>query len=162
MGIFDIFISNNVKSSRKNKLFLETRKEIVEKFQKKYQIALGIAIIAWLMHQNLKLSRTSPCCAASWGFKAFALYLCFTLRPAIFNSASRRGALAQGVWGHSVFILFAKLRFYFHICKKFRGSLWKCLEGLLDEVNFYVIFESVRRRLQWLRLQKLQFSAEGV
>ena len=46
--------------------------------------------------------------------KAFALYLCFTLRPAIFNSATRRWPLVQGVWGllekleFLVFILFSK------------------------------------------------------
>jgi hypothetical protein len=39
------------------------------------------------------------------------------------------------------------------------GNVWKVC---FDEVNFYVIFGSGRRRLQWLRLQKLQFSVEGV
>ena len=34
------------------------------------------------------------------------------------------------------------------------GNVWKVC---FDEVNFYVIFGSGRRRLQWLRLQKLQF-----
>ena len=59
--------------------------------------------------------------------KAFALYLCFTLRPAIFNSATRRWPLVQGVWGllekleFLIFILFSKSSAWFRLVPSISG-----------------------------------------
>ena len=70
--------------------------------------------------------------------KAFALYLylyfCFTLRPAIFNSAMRRLPLVQGVWNILVSSL---VRWQARVIYK---SATKDVEALMNKTSVLFIY----------------------
>ena len=65
---------------------------------------------------------------------ASGLYLCFTLRPAIFNSAMRRLPLVQGVWNILVSSL---VRWQARVIYK---SATKDVEALMNKTSVLFIY----------------------